>query len=228
MTRRLFLYRLLGLSLFSLLVTQLFRLQIVEGSRYAGQAEQNRIRRLFTKALRGVVYDRNGKLLVRNLPSFSVSVLPADLPTTAATAQNGASQLASAAPSPAPRLTEDLVFARLARLLQMDKLDIAKKVDAGRGSPFTPVILKANVERDVAMMIEEARRDLPGVVVDIVPIREYLEGALLSNIIGYIGRISQEEYAKEKNLDRTLANSDMVGRMGVEYVYDRDLARAQG
>ncbi len=224
MSRRLFLFRLLVVNFFLILVGQLFRLQIIEGSRYAGQAEQNRIRKFFTQTLRGVIYDRTGKLLVRNIPSFSVSVLPADLPSTA-TVQQSSAQLVS---SGASAQSEDMILTRLARLLQMEKRDVLAKVERGRANPFTPVLIKTNVDRDVALMIEEARLDLPGVAVDIVPIREYIEGPLLSPIVGYIGKISAEEYAKKKDTDRTASINDMVGRMGVENVFDDELRGRKG
>jgi penicillin-binding protein 2 len=231
MSRRLFLFRLLVVQFFLLLVGQLFRLQIVEGPRYAGQAEQNRIRKLFTQTLRGVIYDRMGKLLVRNIPSFSISIVPADLPpaTVASTQPLVTGSTASAgADLAASGVSEDAVLARLSKLLQLDKKEIASKVDAGRDNPFTPVLLKAHVDRDVALMIEESRLSLPGVAVDVMPIREYLEGPLLSSVIGYIGRISEEEYAKQQETDRTASINDMVGRMGVENVFDQELRGHKG
>ena len=226
MARRLLLFRLLVIQAFLLLASQLFRLQILEGPRYAGQAEQNRIRRIFTSALRGVIYDRNGKLLVRNLPSFSVSVLPADLPVES-TAQPSSTPAANARAASSV-LTEDAIFSQLARLLPMDKAEIVRRVDAGRANPFAPVLLKASVDREIALMIEESRRDLPGVQVDLVPIREYLEGPLLSAVIGYIGKITREEFDKQQTTDRTSSVSDMVGRMGVENVFDQDLRGRKG
>lgn len=232
MGRRLFLLRMAVIGLFSLLAGQLFRLQIVQGSRYWGQAEQNRIRKVFTQALRGVIYDRAGRLLVRNIPSFSVSVLPADLPsaTTVPAAEHASSVNAGGATleARAVPVTDDAVFGRLSRLLQMEKTEIARRVEAGRNNPFSPVLLKRNVERDVALVIQEARRDLPGVTVDVEPIREYLEGPLLSSTIGYIGRITQEEFDARQVTDRTASINDTVGRMGVERVFDAELRGKKG
>ena len=115
MSRRLFLFRLLVINFFLILVGQLFRLQIIEGTHYAGQAEQNRIRKFFTQTLRGVIYDRTGKLMVRNIPSFSISILPADLPC-----RHGAADFCSVVSS-APQQSEEVVIERLARLLQMER-----------------------------------------------------------------------------------------------------------
>lgn len=217
------------IGLFSLLAGQLFRLQIVQGTRYSGQAEQNRIRKLFTQSLRGVIYDRAGRLLVRNIPSFSVSILPADLPSeTAPAAAPVAASAGAATETLRATLTDDAVFGRLAKLLQMDKSEIAKRVEAGRDNPFTPVLLKRNVERDVALIIQESRHEVPGVAVDVEPIREYLEGPLMSSTIGYIGRITQEEFAARQVTDRTASINDTVGRMGVERVFDAELRGKKG
>lgn len=232
MNRRLFLFRLFSMQLFLLLVGQLFRLQIKEGSRYARQAEQNRIRQVFTSTLRGVIYDRNGKQLVRNLPSFSVSIVPADVPKES-TAQPAGASLAGAAPlsvSSAARqgASAMAMFAWLESQLELPKNEVARRVERGRANPFAPILLKANVERDVALKIEERRGDLPGVVVDIVPIREYVDGSLLSAVVGYVGRITRDEYESRRAGDRTATINDSVGRMGIEFRFDNDLRGQKG
>jgi penicillin-binding protein 2 len=65
--------------MFLVLVGGLFRMQILEGNSYKAQAEENRERVIINKASRGIIYDRNGTLLVKNKPSYSVVVSPADL-----------------------------------------------------------------------------------------------------------------------------------------------------
>lgn len=231
--RRLLLVRLFVLALLAALVAQLYNLQIVEGTRYAGQADQNRIRRIFTPSLRGVIYDRYSRLLVRNLPSFTISVLPADLPPEdeplpAPAPSNGQAPGSDEAPLLDSAHSQQALYSRLAVLLQMDAQDIARKINAGKGNPFTPIVLKTNVDREVALIIEENRREMPGVQVEIQPIREYLERALMSHILGYVGRISQEEYDKQRTIDRTVSMNDMVGRMGIEVSFDEELRGQKG
>ncbi len=66
-------------AMFLVLIGGLFRMQILEGNSYKAQAEENRERVIINKASRGIIYDRNGTLLVKNKPSYSVVVSPADL-----------------------------------------------------------------------------------------------------------------------------------------------------
>ncbi|MCL5960265.1 MAG: penicillin-binding protein 2, partial [Chloroflexi bacterium] len=73
-------FRVFVVILFLILSGQLWKLQVVEGKRYQQKAERNRLRMMTVPSPRGVIYDRNKTLLVRNIPSFTVSVVPADLP----------------------------------------------------------------------------------------------------------------------------------------------------
>src|SRR3972149_10805892 len=67
------------LVVFAVLAFQLAQLQVAQGDYYRGEANQNRYRLIQTDALRGILYDRAGKIVVRNIPSFNVSIVPADL-----------------------------------------------------------------------------------------------------------------------------------------------------
>jgi cell division protein FtsI/penicillin-binding protein 2 len=78
-------FRLLRLTIalsFAILLLQLGQIQIAQGQYYRGEANRNRFRLIQTDALRGIVYDRVGEILVRNVPSFRVSIIPADLPSS--------------------------------------------------------------------------------------------------------------------------------------------------
>ncbi|MFQ6001355.1 MAG: penicillin-binding protein 2, partial [Anaerolineae bacterium] len=90
-------FRIIIVLLFSLLALQTWRLQIAQGEESRERANRNRFRLVSIPAPRGVIYDRQGRLLVRNIPSFTVSVVPADL----------------------PRDKEEEVIQRLASLLEM-------------------------------------------------------------------------------------------------------------
>ena len=81
---RLVLFRLLIVLLFAGLAARLWRLQVVDGARYRAWADENRFRLVTTQAPRGVIYDRGERLLVRNIPTFSVDIVPAYLPEGAA------------------------------------------------------------------------------------------------------------------------------------------------
>jgi cell division protein FtsI/penicillin-binding protein 2 len=70
----------LAVLAFAVLTLRVWRLQVVEGSRYTAWADRIRLRQIALPAPRGVIYDRRGEILVRNVPSFSIAVVPADLP----------------------------------------------------------------------------------------------------------------------------------------------------
>lgn len=196
----------LVLALFLLLVFQLWQLQVVKGDYYRERAEHNRLRVLDIPAPRGVMYDREMRLLVRNLPSFTISILPADLPVK----------------------VQDQVYERLGRLLNTDPGEIARGVDERRRERrfFEALPIKHRVDRDTAFIIEEHHRDLPGVILEIEPIREYLEGDTLAHLLGYVGPISPEEYDALRREGYRL--EDRIGKTGLELSYEEELRGRPG
>lgn len=202
---RFILFRIVMVLSVVVLLAQLWHLQIVEGQRYQRQAADNRLRLRFIPASRGVIYDRNGVLLTRNRPSFTVSVVPADLPDEG----------------------EEELILRLAELLQMSPADISERVHKGRlAAQFSPVIVKANVPRDVAFTIEEQRLRMPGVLVGIEPIREYPDGAHTAHQVGYVGRVPGERV--DEYVARGYDPNDQVGLTGVELSYEDELRGTKG
>jgi penicillin-binding protein 2 len=219
---------------FAVLAFQTWQLQIVQGGEYVEMAEHNRFRLQTIDAPRGVIYDRQGRLLVGNVPSFTVSIVPADLPEE----------------------DQQYVFERLSALLDVpissrdqavggaDTLDrrylsedrdyapepqMMERVEAGRDTPFIPAQVKSNVPRDTAFVIEEERIDLPGVTVDIEPLRQYISGTLFAHITGYVGHIPEQDLASY--VDRRDADydpNDVVGLTGVELTYEDQLRGIKG
>lgn len=219
---------------FALLVFQSWQLQIVQGEQYLERAGRNRFRLRSIDAARGVIYDRKGRLLAGNMPSFTVSIVPADLPDE----------------------DQDYVFQWLSTLLQtpisshdrgagelpavdrhypsesggyQPEPQMMELVQAGRATPLTPVTIRSNVPRDLAFTIEEERLQLPGVIVQIEPLREYLSTTLVSHVIGYVGHIPEQEV--ESYLDRRDADydaNDIVGLTGVELTFEDQLRGRKG
>lgn len=75
------LFRVGIVAVFVLMVARMFQLQVVSNDEYRTLADENRLVRIETAAPRGVVYDRNGTILVRNRPSFEIALVPEFLPT---------------------------------------------------------------------------------------------------------------------------------------------------
>ncbi len=204
--RRFLVFRAVILLTFVALSVQLWRMQVVEGKFYQQKAENNRIRVLSLPPVRGVIYDRKGEPLVRNVPSFSISIVPADL----------------------PRENEIAVARRLSKLIGIEPQEIVDKVNGGR-TPlqyFLPMPIVSGVSREMALAVEEMHMELPGVVTQVEAVRRYLGGTGLSHILGYTGRISEQEYARQK--EEGYLMQDKLGKAGVELSFERELRGKPG
>ncbi len=228
---RIVIFRVAILLIFLGLVVQLWYLQVVQWQKYLLQADRNRFRLVSIDAPRGIIYDRHGNILVRNKPSFTVTIVPADLPEDEAEREAVFARLSTLLDIPVSRPSQvpsGRVPVALAAPPEFSlQPGIKEMVEQGRGAPFLPVRIATNVEREIAFIIEEEHLDLPGVHVQIEPIRQYISGDLTSHIIGYVGRIPgerAEEYIK-RGYD---PNSDRVGLTGVELTFEDELRGRKG
>jgi penicillin-binding protein 2 len=198
--------KLLIVTLFAVLALQLARMQIVQGNEYRLRAENNRLREVPEVASRGLIYDRNGTLLVENVPSFSAAVVPADLP-----------------PDEQQRVLEEVQ-----KLLGVPALKMAIKIEAERHGkdPFSPVVIEEGLSQETAFALREKLGDLPGVRVLAEPIRRYPAGPLMGQILGYVGKMDEAEYADLQ--ERGYLLSDQIGKTGVELSYESVLRGAPG
>ena len=195
----------MGLA-FAVLIGQLFRLQVLNTGYYRLKAEGNRLWLRSESAPRGLIYDRNGQLLAQNVPSFSVVVVPANL----------------------PRGREGEIYAVLQQLLRVPAFAIEEQVYAARrgNDPFAPIVIKRELDPQTALILAERRRDLPGVEVQHEPVRHYPAGELTAHLLGYIGRIEPDEL--ERVGKRGYRLDDRIGKAGVELTYEGDLHGVPG
>jgi cell division protein FtsI/penicillin-binding protein 2 len=161
------------------LTARLFYLQIVDGGRLATLSARNRTVLEAIQSPRGVIYDRNGRALVSNVPTFVVKVRPADLPLD----------------------HRPIVVDRLAALLRMTTAEINATIDGNPGSAFDLVRIARDVDEQTARLISEAGFDLPGVEVVIEARRQYTDGPLMSQILGYTGPVSGEQLSEAQPPD---------------------------
>ncbi len=193
---------------FAILLAQLWRLQIVEGHNFRQLADVNRFRVSPVAAPRGVIYDRNHKMLAGNTPSFVVSIVPAAL----------------------PKEDPGRTYRELSGLLGVSVEEIADKVAKRRGDDFTPVSVKSDVERDIVLQVEERHLKLPGVIVVPESSRVYPLGPLTSHILGYMLPITEEELARQQATNREAGYraEDKLGATGVEAQYEGELRGRPG
>jgi penicillin-binding protein 2 len=194
---------------FVALISRLGYLQVVQGKYYGQKADGNRIRLAPIMAPRGMFYDRNGVPLVSNRPGFTVSILPLT--------------------GPVP----DEIIAKVAGILNIPIDEIKTKLSQHNGK-FEPVRIKSDIGQDIVTKIEERRAELPGVVIEIQPIRNYVNNELAAHLFGYVSEINDDELEKAKLKAKTnpkaneYKTGDIVGKFGLEKMYDRELRGVDG
>ena len=201
---RFLIFALAAILALSALTARLFYLQIANGVEYSALAEQNRTALQSVPAPRGLIFDRKGRPLVTNAAMYSVKVRAADIPED----------------------RRDEVVERLAALLNTDVTEINTAIDTNPGSRFDLVRIAENVNESTAGIIAESRSELPGVEVAVEAVRQYPEGPLVSQILGYTGPISPEQY--EDMRGEGYLRDDWIGKAGVEATYETDLRGVYG
>lgn len=187
-----------------ILIGQLAQLQLIQGARYQALADGNRVRQTVLRAPRGAIYDRHGELLARNVANFDLVAVPARMPKKPQDRQQ--------------------VYDELSRIMQRSTDDLQKQIEKdGRQSP-APVLIQPNVERDVALAIEERMSKLQGVNLETNPVREYVDQGYLAHFLGYTGRVSGDDLKAHPDYQQT----DYIGKVGLERAYESDLRGRDG
>ncbi|RJO61448.1 penicillin-binding protein 2 [candidate division WS5 bacterium] len=191
------------LVLFSLIISRAAYLQIFQGGEFKTLAEENRNRGNIIRAPRGIIYDRNHAKLVKNVPNYEATVIPSELPRDEAERERVISEASAALNIPAE--------------------EIKSKVNE-KGLNYTqPIMLKESISKEDSFIVSS--KMLKGISVPANPVREYLDGGLLSHALGYVGRISEEEL-KERKAEYML--TDYIGKTGLEESYEKVLRGKDG
>jgi len=179
-----------------LLVLRLWYLQIIRGEDLLKRSENNRIRIREVKAMRGIIVDARGVVLVENRPSFDVVIFPEDVKDLRG-------------------LVEKLeaLYAKAGLTFPMDYETIREN-----RRPFTPLRVDRNVSREKLALIETHSLELPGVGIDVMPVREYYYGESMAHVIGYIGEVSRDELERDRSAG--YKSGDFIGKFGLEKALD--------
>ncbi len=198
--------RSLIILMFGILLIQLINLQVIHGESYKEQSAINAVREVSIPAARGLIYDRNGQLLVENAARFSVTITPSDLPDAGPLG----------------------VYGRLSEIIQMPVDEIQAKVQASikAQGEYSPAVIKTDLDRDTALILMELEPNAPGMKVQVDPARHYLTGDLLSHVLGYVGPISPEQY--DELSSQGYGYQDYVGQTGVESTYESEMRGKAG
>ncbi|MHB8122008.1 MAG: penicillin-binding protein 2 [Desulfuromonadaceae bacterium] len=188
---------------FLFLVIRLWHLQILRADNYQAQSENNRLRFVPVAASRGTIMDRTGKVLVSNRPSFSLAVIPQEVKD------------------------KEGLLTSLSELLGLDRAEMAERWEKSRGrAKYYPIVLASNLSRDHVEIVEENRLRLPGVEIEMKPVREYTNGELAAHLLGYIGEVSEKELDSEGFEDYN--PGDYIGKNGIERALENELHGSDG
>jgi penicillin-binding protein 2 len=199
----------LGLAGFGMIVLGLIRLQVFQHDELVKLADQNRIRLDVIRAPRGVIFDRAGRVLADNQPSFSIVFRPAPIESTLR----------------ARTVIRSDWLSRVAGAIAADTLEIKRKVQEANRTGQTAV-LRRSAPWAVMAAVEESRSVLAGIDVQVAPIRRYPEGTLAAQLLGYAGEINDHELAEREAKGYHLG--DLIGKTGLERRYEEVLRGEDG
>ena len=186
---------------FSFLILRLWYLQVIKSDELRLQAENNRMRVVPLKAYRGKIFDRNGREIISNRPSFNLSIIPEYIKDI------------------------DGILSLIASEVNVDTEKIKREIK-NSSTPFQSIVIKKDISWDEVAFIEEHGLDLPGVFLEIEPMRNYLYGETGSHIFGYLGEITRTQLEDLKTLDYRLG--DFIGQYGIEKRYESILKGKRG
>ncbi len=185
-------------AIFFILLLRLWHLQILSADDYRNLSENNRLRFVPVAASRGAIMDRDGKVLVSNRPSFSLAVVPQEVKD------------------------KDALLDTLVKLLGLDRAELEDRWKKVKGrAKYYPVVLASNISRDQVEIIEENHLRLPGVEIEMKPVREYSSNLLAAHLLGYIGEVSEEEMTKKGFEEYN--PGDYIGKNGIERSWEQEL-----
>ncbi len=191
------------LVFFAIIISRLWFLQIRNGSQYTGMADNNRVRYLEVVAPRGNIADRYGRDVVTNRPSFNVVWVRED------------------------NQIDDKWLKKVTRILSIDSSVVLEKIRKMAHNPgHIPVRLAEDVDWETVARVENNRMNLPGIKIEVVPLRVYHWGNLASHLIGYLGEINKKELAK--SVAGVYRGGDLIGKMGLERLREKDLRGEKG
>ncbi len=188
---------------FAVLILRLIYLQVIRGEEYRLLSLNNRIRLQSIDPPRGLIYDRNGYVLVENRPSFDVHITLKDA-----------------------RPVEDTIN-KLAEYLNVPAEELFLKISGSKGtSAYKPILVKQDIGRNALASIEAHKYDLPGIAVNVKLRRHYLNIQDAVHLIGYLSEINSPELASGKYPGRR--RGDLIGKFGAEKAFENFLQGERG
>jgi len=187
---------------FTLLASCLYYIQIIKGPAYKEMGYRNSIRLLSINAPRGIIYDRRDRKIAENILSFGVFIVPQEV------------------------VELDSTLKRLSEILDCPESLLKRNYNRHYQAPFAPCEVKRNISKKDAILIEELRLDMRGVLVKELPLRSYPYAHAFAHLAGYIAEINKSELNALKSYG--YAMKDLIGKDGVERIADNALRGKSG
>lgn len=203
---------------FVILIARISTLQILHGSMYSSKAEGNRQRVLPIVAERGLIYDRNGVELTKNIPSFSLAIIPQDLPRN--------------------KDEREKIVQKLAQITAQDPAEIRSTLEEYGSYSYESIVIQEDIDYEKALMLQIQSVDLPGIYIKRGSKRLYILGEndqheattstvlSLSHILGYEGKLNPTEL--QSLYSKGYLPSDTLGKSGLEKNYETELRGVYG
>jgi len=188
---------------FCLISARLWYLQVMKGPYFRAQSESNSIKSIRLQPYRGNILDRSGRLLAGVEPSFNIGVVMKDAGNI------------------------ETLLSKLEPLIDESPMTVRMKLVAAKGQPaYLPVIVKRNADWQTVAKIEARLYELPGVVVEVAPSRQYPYGNIAPHLLGYLAEVSLDQLKSGKFPHAV--PGDLVGKYGVEARFETRLAGKSG
>jgi len=189
--------------LFVILIIYFWKLQILDFQVFWQKSEENRIREIIVTPQRGLIRERNGVVLAKNIASFKASLIRENCEDY------------------------DESYARISKILDLPPEVLKERIDKYRSLPlFQPIVVKDNLTHEEVARIKARQYELPELVVQSEPKRNYPFGTLASHVLGYLQEVSPAEMEMERYKSRRMG--DLIGKTGVEKQYEDSLVGEEG
>lgn len=219
-------FRWIGLGmvlLFFGLIGRLFQLQILEGAENAAIARENIVRRITLATTRGIIRDRNGKVLAASRPAYNLYVVPEKI--TVECDPNRA--------DPKKRKVDPGIWPRLMSYVGMGdderaRLELMLKTlcESESKRKFQQILLKEDISRDIVATLKTHEADLPFVEVVPVPVRYYPFEDVGAHLLGYMAEVDGEKLSQLRGAG--YVEGDRIGATGIERAWESYLHGTRG
>ena len=190
-------------TLLIILIIRFFQIQIIGYARYSKKAETNRIRKVTTTAPRGLILDRNGKILVDNSPTYVLTAIPGELEN------------------------KKQKFQIISSIIGLDSVKVLENYKKYYRGKFTPTRLAKDLTFNQISRLEENRINLEGIYYEQFPERYFPSKVNASHILGYVKEIDNTMLTNI-NDQNNYELGDMIGWNGLEQQYELFLKGMRG